>query len=51
MTAGMAAKMTFIDAIRHRPARFERSSRSISRSDEPTKRSIMAGAVPMVLLS
>ena len=34
MTAGIAAKMTLIEAIRQRPASWERSSRSIRRAED-----------------
>ena len=51
MTAGMAAKMMLIEAIRQRPASSERSSRSISRADDAVNRAIRAAPVPMVLLS
>ena len=51
MTAGIAAKMMLIDAIRQRPASSERSSRSIRRADDAVKRSTSAAPVPMVLLS
>ena len=51
MTAGIAAKMMLIEAIRQRPASSERSSRSIRRAEEAVKRSISDGPVPIVLLS
>ncbi len=51
MTAGIAAKMMLIEAIRHRPASWERSSRSISRAEEPVKRPTRDGPVPIVLAS
>ena len=41
--------MTLIEAIRQRPASSERSSRSISRSDDAVNRSTSAGPVPRVL--
>src|SRR3954471_13550497 len=49
MTAGIAAKTMLMDAIRHRPASSERSSRSIRRVDDAVNREIRAGAVPRVL--
>ena len=51
MIAGIAAKMTLIDAIRQRPASCERSSRSISRAEEAVNRSTRDGLVPIVLAS
>ena len=51
MTAGMAAKMMLSEAIRQRPASWERSSRSISRAEEAVNRRIRAGPVPIVLAS
>ena len=51
MTAGIAAKMTLIDAIRQRPASWERSSRSMSRALDSVNRRTSAGPVPIVLLS
>ena len=51
MTAGIAAKMMLSEAIRQRPASWERSSRSISRAEEPLNRRTRAGPVPIVLAS
>ena len=51
MTAGTAAKMMLSEAIRQRPASWERSSRSIRRAEESVNRWIRAGPVPMVLAS
>ncbi|GAB3824149.1 hypothetical protein GCM10027610_002010 [Dactylosporangium cerinum] len=50
MTAGIAAKMMLIEAIRQRPASSERSSRSISRFEDAVNRSTSAAPAPMVLL-
>ena len=51
MTAGIAAKITLIDAIRQRPASCERSSRSISRAEDSVNRRTSAGPAPIVLVS
>ena len=51
MIAGMAAKMMLSEAIRQRPASWERSSRSISRAEESVNRWTRAGPVPIVLAS
>ena len=51
MTAGIAAKMMLIEAIRQRPASWERSSRSIRRAEEAENRSTRDGPVPIVLAS
>ena len=51
MIAGIAAKMMLSEAIRQRPASWERSSRSISRAEEAVNRSTSDGPVPMVLAS
>jgi hypothetical protein len=51
MTAGIAAKMMLIEAIRQRPASWERSSRSMRRADEAVNRWISDGPVPMVFAS
>jgi hypothetical protein len=51
MTAGMAAKTTLVEAIRQRPASCARSSRSISRSEEPVNRATSAGPAPIVRAS
>ena len=51
MTAGMAAKMMLIEAIRQRPASSLRSSRSTRRAEEAVNRSTSAGPVPRVLAS
>ena len=51
MTAGIAAKMMLIDAIRQRPASCERSSRSISRAEDAVNRRTSDGPVPIVLPS
>ena len=49
MIAGIAAKMMLSEAIRQRPASWERSSRSIRRAEEAVNRWTRAGPVPMVL--
>ena len=49
--AGIAAKMTLIEAIRQRPASCDFSSSSISFSESPVNRSTSAGPAPSVLLS
>src|SRR5580692_6119049 len=51
MTAGIAAKMMLSEAIRQRPASWERSSRSISRAEDAVNRRIREGPVPIVLAS
>jgi hypothetical protein len=51
MTAGTAAKMMLSEAIRQRPASWERSSKSISRAEESVNRWIRPGPVPIVLAS
>jgi len=51
MTAGIAAKMMLNEAIRHRPASCERSSRSIRRAEEAVNRCTRDGPAPMVLAS
>ena len=51
MIAGIAAKMMLSEAIRQRPASWERSSRSISRAEEAVNRWTSDGPVPMVLAS
>ena len=51
MIAGIAAKMMLSEAIRQRPASWERSSRSIRRAEESVNRRTRAGPVPIVLAS
>src|SRR5580658_3799490 len=51
MTAGIAAKMMLSEAIRQRPASWERSSRSIRRAEDSVNRRTRAGPVPIVLAS
>src|ERR1700683_568516 len=51
MIAGMAAKMTLSEAIRQRPASWERSSRSISRAEDAVNRWTRDGLAPIVLAS
>ena len=47
----MTAKLVWIEAITQRPAMRERTSRSASRSDSPSKRSASSAPRPMVLPS
>ncbi len=51
MIAGIAAKMTLSEAIRQRPASWERSSRSIRRAEEAVNRRTREGPAPIVLAS
>ena len=51
MTAGMAAKATLIDAIRHRPASCACNSSCVNRVEDRVNRSTSAGPVPSVLAS
>ena len=51
MIAGIAAKMMLSEAIRQRPASWERSSRSIRRAEEAVNRRTRDGPVPIVLAS
>ena len=51
MTAGIAAKITLIEAIRQRPASDERSSRSISLALDSVNRRTSDGLAPIVLAS
>ena len=51
MIAGMAANTMLSEAIRQRPASWERSSRSISRAEDAVNRRTRAGPVPIVLAS
>ncbi len=51
MIAGIAAKMMLIEAIRQRPASWERNSRSMRRAEEAVNRWTRDGPVPIVLAS